>query len=162
MSLPVLRVQGARPYPPRISKFTEPFWQALSQGRFITTRGRVSQRLTFPPKPFCPFSWEREIEWVELSGRGVLYSYTVVHVAPAAFAHLTPYRLCIVDLTEGIRVAAQLLGEGAARLGEPVETVVLLYDDGPLFGFCQKNTLLHEACNASFCKSETFLREEEI
>ena len=139
MSLPILRVQGARPYPPRLSKFTEPFWQALSQGRFITTRGRVSRKLTFPPKPFCPFSWEREIEWVELSGKGVLYSYTVVHVAPTAFARLTPYRLCIVDLAEDVRVAARLLGQGAAWLDEPVEAVVLLYDDGPLLGFRQSD-----------------------
>ena len=48
--------------------------------------GRTSGRLTFPPKPFCPYDWGREVEWVELSGRGKLYSQTVIHAAPAAFA----------------------------------------------------------------------------
>ncbi|MDH3231973.1 MAG: OB-fold domain-containing protein, partial [Alphaproteobacteria bacterium] len=105
MTLPTIRRAGARPYPPRVSEFTAPFWEALAKGRLVTTRGKTSGRLSFPPKPFCPFSWEREVEWAELSGRGILYSHTVVHAAPSVFAHLAPYRVCIVDLEEGLGVA---------------------------------------------------------
>ena len=75
------RVRGRR----AISAFTKPFWDALAEGRLLTTRGRTSGRLTFPPKPFCPYDWGREVEWVELSGRGKLYSQTVIHAVPAAF-----------------------------------------------------------------------------
>ena len=41
MSLPFIDVRGARPWPPRVSAFTKPFWDALAQGRLITTRGKV-------------------------------------------------------------------------------------------------------------------------
>ncbi|MDP6344819.1 MAG: OB-fold domain-containing protein [Alphaproteobacteria bacterium] len=134
MSLEIVKVDGARPYPPRVSEFTQTFWQALADGRLITTRGVEDGRLTFPPKPFCPHSWSDRVEWVELSGRGRLYSQTVVHAAPAAFAAEAPYRVGIVDLDEGLRIATRILDDGAAPvLDGPVEIVVLAYDDGPLF-----------------------------
>ena len=133
MSLPFLDVASARPWPPRISAFTRPFWDALSEGRLMTTRGRTSGRLTFPPKPFCPHNWEREVEWVELSGRGKLYAQTVIHATPAAFQAEAPIRNGIVDLEEGLRVAARILGEPA--LDTSVACVVLRYTDGPLFAF---------------------------
>ena len=99
----------------------------------LTTRGQTSGRLTFPPKPFCPYDWGREVEWVELSGRGKLYSQTVIHAVPAVFVGETPIRNGIVDLNEGLRVAARILGEPS--LDAAMECVVLRYTDGPLFAF---------------------------
>ena len=133
MTLPIVDVARTRPWSPRVSAFTKPFWDGLAEGRFLTTRGRTSGRLTFPPKPFCPYDWGREIEWVELSGRGKLYSQTVIHAVPAAFAGEAPIRNGIVDLDEGLRVAARVLGEPA--LDAAMECVVLRYTDGPLFAF---------------------------
>jgi uncharacterized OB-fold protein len=133
MSLPFIDVPRTRPWPPRITAFTKPFWDALAEGRLVTTRGKTSGRLTFPPKAFCPYDWSREVEWVELSGRGKLYSQTVIHAVPAAFASEAPIRNGIVDLDEGLRVAARILGEPA--LDGDVECVVLRYMDGPLFAF---------------------------
>ena len=133
MSLPFIDVARPRPWPPRVSAFTKPFWNALAEGCLMTTRGKTSGRLTFPPKPFCPYSWEREIEWVELSGRGKLYSQTIIHAVPAAFVSEAPIRNGIVDLDEGMRVAARILGEPA--LDAAMECVVLRYTDGPLFAF---------------------------
>ena len=74
MSLSIIKRPGPRPYPPRVSEFTGAFWTALAEGRLMTTRGTNSGRLAFPPRPFCPHDWGREVEWVELSGRGTLYS----------------------------------------------------------------------------------------
>jgi uncharacterized OB-fold protein len=133
MSLPFDDIARARPWPPRVSAFTKPFWDALSEGRLLTTRGRSSGRLTFPPKPFCPYDWGREVEWAELSGRGKLYSQTVIHAVPAAFVGEAPIHNGIVDLDEGLRVAARILGEPA--LDSSMECVVLRYTDGPLFAF---------------------------
>jgi uncharacterized OB-fold protein len=137
MSIEVVVMPGCRPYPPRMSVFTRTFWEGLSEGRLLTTRGVKSARLSFPPRPFCPHGWEREVEWVELAGTGILYSYTVVHVAPEMFAQAVPYRLAIVDLDEGLRLAAGLIGNGPARLDAPARAITLAYDDGPLLAFAQ-------------------------
>ena len=64
---------------------------------------------------------------------GKLYSQTVIHAAPTAFAREAPIRNGIVTLEEGLRVAARILGEPA--LEAAMECVVLRYTDGPLFGF---------------------------
>jgi len=133
MSLPFMDVPRQRPWSPRVSAFTKPFWDALAGGRLLTTRGRTSGRLTFPPKPFCPYDWGREVEWVELSGRGKLYSQTVIHAVPAVFAGEAPIRNGIVDLDEGLRVAARIVAEPS--LDAAMECVVLRYTDGPLFAF---------------------------
>ncbi|HUT47896.1 MAG TPA: OB-fold domain-containing protein [Alphaproteobacteria bacterium] len=137
MTLQTIRRAGARPYPPRVSEFTAIFWETLAKGRLVTSRGKTSGRLSFPPKPFCPFSWEREVEWAELSGRGILYSHTVVHAAPGVFTHLAPYRVCIVDLEEGLRVAGALICTDEPVIDAGVEAAALLHDDGPLLGFVQ-------------------------
>ena len=70
---------------------------------------------------------------MDLSGRGKLYSQTVIHAAPAAFAREAPIRNGIVDLDEGLRVAARILGEPASRRRPGMRRV--RYTDGPLFAF---------------------------
>jgi len=134
MKLAVQKMPGRRPFPPQESAFTARFWQALGEGELLATRCRECARLTFPPKPLCPHCWCREVEWAPLSGRGVIYSHTTVHAAPALFAQEAPYRLCIVDLDEGLRLAARLVDAGSGvGIGARVEFVVLRYEDGPLF-----------------------------
>lgn len=134
MTLAIERAAGRRPWPPRQSEFTRRFWSALAEGRFTTTRCAACAKLAFPPRPFCPHCWRDGIEWVELRGSGTVYSSTVMHAVPAIFAHEAPYRVGIVDLDGGLRIATRLLGvtEGFA-VGRRAEIVVLAYEDGPLF-----------------------------
>jgi uncharacterized protein len=96
-------------YQPRVTPFTRPFWEGLEQGTLRTTRCDACSHMTFPPKPVCPECWGREVEWVDLSGRGTLYSFTEVSAAPATFAAEVPYVLCLVDLDEGVRCLSRIL-----------------------------------------------------
>jgi uncharacterized OB-fold protein len=133
MTLALQTVDRRRAFPPRMSEFTRRFWQGLAAGRFETTRCDDCARLTFPPKPFCPHCWSQRVTWVPLSGNGKLYSQTVVHAAPAAFQDEVPYRVGIVDLIEGVRIATRVLADIEPKLDTAVEIVVLSYRDGPLF-----------------------------
>lgn len=133
MTLALQTVDRRRAFPPRMTEFTRRFWQGLAAGRFETTRCDDCGRLTFPPKPFCPHCWSQRVAWVPLSGRGKLYSQTVVHAAPAAFQDEVPYRVGIVDLSEGVRIATRVLADIEPKLDTAMEIVVLSYRDGPLF-----------------------------
>ncbi len=133
MRLPSIAIDQMRAYPPRMTEFTQRFWSDLALGRLTTTRCDACGKLTFPPKPFCPHCWSRAVQWTDLAGRGTLYSQTVIHAAPAAFAHEVPYRVGIVDLDEQVRIATRILADREPRLGGAVQIVTLSYRDGPLF-----------------------------
>jgi len=133
MTLTMLPIDRVRAFPPRMTEFTRKFWQGLAGGRLETTQCEDCGRLSFPPKPFCPHCWSKRIVWAPLSGRGTLYSQTVVHAAPAAFEDEVPYRVGVVDLDEGVRIATRVLADRDHALDTAVEIVVLNYRDGPLF-----------------------------
>ncbi len=133
--LDIIECQGKRAYPPRRSELTAQFWDALAEGRFLSTRCDACQKLTFPPKSFCPHCWNQAVTWVDVPKKGTVYSSTTVHIAPAIFGHEAPYDVCIVDLDAGMRIATRLIRRDAhaVQVGTRVELVVLKYEDGPLF-----------------------------
>ena len=130
-----LQMPGNRPFAPRVSAFTRPFWDALSQGQLTSTRCQLCGIVSFPPRNLCRGCWSRDLAWVDLATHGTLYSFTRVHVAPGAFRGDTPYAIGIVDLHQGPRLMCRMIGEvDTQHLDGPVEMLVLQYQDGPLFG----------------------------
>jgi len=58
---------------------------------------------------------------VPASGRGTIYSFTRVHTAHhPAFADRLPFTGGIVELEEGPRLFAPLVGDGSMAIGDPV------------------------------------------
>ena len=55
-----------------------------------------------------------------MSHKGVVYTETVVHAAPAQFVADAPYQLAIVELEGGERRTVRILGE-RVRIGDAVE-----------------------------------------
>ena len=62
--------------------------------------------------------------------QGIVYTETVVHMAPAALVDLAPYQLVMVDLADGRRVTGRAEGERVV-IGDPVE--VAAERDGVVF-----------------------------
>ncbi|GAA5232352.1 Zn-ribbon domain-containing OB-fold protein [Verticiella sediminum] len=135
MTLDIIELAHARAYPPRVSEFTQPFWQGLAEGRWQTTRCTQCSRFTFPPKPICPHCWSKDMAWEAFATEGELYSWTRVHAPPAVFAGEAPYSLGIIDLDGGLRIAVRLLDpdSGTYAPGMRMRMVALRYQDGPLF-----------------------------
>jgi len=79
----------------------------------------------FPPRDVCPECGGEAKEPYRFSGRGSVYSYTVMNNAPAGFEESLPYTIALVKLDEGPTVTAQLtdLGEKEVAIGMPVEMV---------------------------------------
>jgi uncharacterized OB-fold protein len=137
-TLEIVPIDAARTYPPRVTRFTATFWQALQEGQLKTTRCESCRRLSFPPKPVCPHCWTEGICWEPLSGVGTLYSWTRIHAGPAIFEPELPYPVGVVDLDAGIRLACRLYGAAGTqwRCDMPVRMVALSYRDGPLMAAC--------------------------
>ncbi len=63
-----------------------------------------------PPSGSCYNCGNSTMEWTEVSGKGKLVSFTVIHISPDEFVDETPFYVAIVELAEGTRVSARLLG----------------------------------------------------
>jgi len=76
-----------------------------------------------------------ELEWTDTSGRGSVYSYTVVHLAAPGFDG-TPYVIALVDLVEGVRMMTRLVGvePGEVEIGLRVHVAILGKPPLPCFG----------------------------
>jgi uncharacterized protein len=79
----------------------------------------------FPPRDVCPHCGQDARTEYAFSGRGQVFSYTVMNDAPAAYEETTPYTVALVKLEEGPLVTAQLtdLGGQPVQIGMPVEMV---------------------------------------
>ena len=132
MSGPGARADGAgpaaalaKPFPPD-DPVTAPFWEAARQRRLVAPRCRACGLVFLYPRVTCPGCLGREFDWLDLSGRGRVYSCTVVRqAAHPAFAAEVPYVFAVVQLDEGPRMATNVVGcppEDVAP-DQPVEVV---------------------------------------
>lgn len=116
---------------PMIDPTTQVFWDAAREGRLLVQRDPKSGRLQWPPRPRLLPDWTEAPEWVEVSGRGAVWSYSVVrrssHPAPP-----TPYVLAVVELEEGPYMTTNIVGidPDAVRVGLPVRVVFEPLGDG--------------------------------
>jgi len=79
----------------------------------------------FPPRDVCPHCGGEAKTRFDFSGKGTIFSYTIMNDAPAGYEASAPYAVALVKLEEGPMVTAQLtdLGDRAVEIGMPVEMV---------------------------------------
>jgi len=92
-----------------ISK-TREFWDALRDGRFVTTKCSNCGNISFPPQADCPKCMGNEFSWVDLGKDATLVTFTYVQITPASFADNDPYIIAIGELQGGLKVLAWLEG----------------------------------------------------
>jgi len=110
---------------PRPTAISAPFWEAARQGRLLLQYCSRCQKYIFYPRPYC-IRCLGELEWREASGRGRVYSFTIVRrPATPAFADKVPYVHAIVELEEGVRMTANIVGcrPEEVRVDMPVRAV---------------------------------------
>lgn len=94
----------------------EPFWAATREGQLLAKRCTACNALHFYPRAHCPHCGHRETLWHALSGRGTVYSHTVVERSPRPTAPV------IIELEEGLRIHSVVVDADvhALRIGDPV------------------------------------------
>src|SRR5437667_89233 len=69
--------------------------------RLVVRKCTACGLMRYPPTHACPWCMELEWTWQELSARGTIYSYEIVHHAiQPGFRELTPYPVVLVELDE--------------------------------------------------------------
>lgn len=114
---------------PRPNELSKPFWDGLKSGVLKLQRCGPCERFIFYPRTLCPYCMGQELEWIPVSGRGKVYTYTVVRRAMIpGFRDDTPYVFAIVELDEGPRVPTNIVNCAIedVRVDMPVQAT---YDD---------------------------------
>jgi len=73
----------------------EPYWHAAAQGRLLLKQCGACDKIYYYPRPLCPFCMSDDTNWVEASGDGTIYSWSVQRRADP------PYAIAFVTLNEG-------------------------------------------------------------
>lgn len=95
---------------PAATSLTAGFWEAARQRILVRPVCAACGKSFFSPQIACPRCLSLQWTYQPSSGRGTIYSATVVHRAP--YPGVTaPYRLAIVDLEEGWSMLATVDGD---------------------------------------------------
>ncbi len=111
---------------PRPTPDSAPFWEGCRRHELLIQHCNKCDRFWFPPGNRCAHCWSDSWEWKPVSGRGHVYTFTVIHRAyHAGFMEDLPYNVAVVELAEGPRLISNVVDcdSGSLRVGMPVEVV---------------------------------------
>jgi len=103
-----------------------PYWEAARRHELLLQRCTSCERFRFYPRSHCPYCFSDSFEWQRSSGRGTVYSFTIIHKAPSpAFREKVPYVLALIDLLEGCRMMTNIVEcePDAVKINMPVQIV---------------------------------------
>ncbi|MCA9845543.1 MAG: Zn-ribbon domain-containing OB-fold protein [Dehalococcoidia bacterium] len=104
---------------------TQKFWDGTKQHKILLPKTADGQ-VFFYPRVLAPGTLDEPVEWVEASGKGTVYSFTVDRRGTAsAFRAKVPYVIVIVELEEGPRMTSNMVDCAIedVKIGMPVEAV---------------------------------------
>jgi uncharacterized OB-fold protein len=114
------------PAPP-VNPETQPFWDAAAEGRLLIKTCRSCGQAHYYPRAICPFCFADTTQWLQASGRGTVYSYSVIRRVPV------PYVIAYVTLEEGVTMMTNIVecDLDAIRIGQAVKVVFRPTEGGP-------------------------------
>jgi uncharacterized protein len=113
---------------PERNGLSAPFWEGLKEERIRVQRNPATGLFQFPPQWIAYDTQTFDLEWVDVSPRGRIYSWTRVwHPVHPALRDVGPYIVVVVELPQAgeVRMLGNLLGDPHqdAEIGAEVEAV---------------------------------------
>ena len=118
--------------PPVVTAESKAFFDAARQNRFMIPVCSACGKPHWYPRAICPFCASDRMQWREASGRGTIYSYSVMRRAK------DPYVIAHVTLAEGPTMLTNIVDcdFDQVRIGQPVTVVFKETENGspaPMF-----------------------------
>lgn len=101
-----------KPLPfPANPELTKPYWDGAKRHELMMQRCKQASHTFFYPREVCPVCLSSDLEWTKMSGKGRLYSFTVIHQpANRGFLEDVPYTFAMIQLDEGPKMVSNLVG----------------------------------------------------
>jgi len=95
---------------PVVNPWARPFWEACREKRLTIQECKECGKHVFYPRIACPHCFSDRLDWVEASGKGTVYTYSVVvSNAPSAFIKDMPYVIAVIRLEEGVQMLSNVV-----------------------------------------------------
>ena len=104
---------------PDINMETAVYWESAKNGKLLVKTCKACGKLHYYPRTICPHCLSSDTDWVESSGKGTIYTYSVMRRTE------TPYVIAYVTLEEGVTMLSNIVEcdvDGVA-VGQTVEVV---------------------------------------
>lgn len=105
---------------------TQVFWDGANDERLIIQRCLDTGKAFFYPRAHSPFSGHNHCEWFEASGKGIIYSFSVL-------PRTTPiYCIAYVELEEGPIILTNLITDdfNLIEIGQLVKVAFIASESG--------------------------------
>ena len=112
---------------PVVNAETKIFWDAAREGRFLVPFCSACGKPHWYPRAICPFCDSDKIEWRNASGKGTIYTFSVMRRAK------DPYAIAHVTLAEGPTMLTNIVDcdFDKLKIGQPVTVVFQDTENGP-------------------------------
>lgn len=107
------------------------FDEFLREKKLMGSHCATCNKDYLPPRAICPQCHGDQLRWVEFSGKAKLAAFTSIYIAPTAmiaegYGRDNPYLAGVVELEEGVKISAQVLGLDAkkpeeVKIGTPLQ-----------------------------------------
>jgi uncharacterized OB-fold protein len=113
--------------PPAVNPETKPFWDAAREGRFLVPFCSACSKAHWYPRAICPFCASDEVEWRQASGKGTIYTFSVMQRVKE------PYAIAHVTLAEGPTMLTNIVDcdFDKLRIGQAVAVIFQETEGGP-------------------------------
>lgn len=121
---------------PDINMETERYWEGAKNGKLLMKKCNSCGKTHFYPRAICPVCSSSDTEWYEASGKGKIYSYSIMRRSEI------PYVMAYVTLDEGVTMMSNIVESNFddVKIGKAVE-VTFRETEGnqslPVFRLCK-------------------------
>lgn len=115
------------------------WFESLAHGIFEIQQCHGCAQYVFYPRSVCPHCGSGQLHWVRPSGKGKIYSTTVIRNKPEDGGDRN---ICLIDLAEGPRIMGCVVGVDpeAVHIGMPVSCCVAGRGDSALLVWREDDT----------------------
>lgn len=94
------------------------FGAYLNEEKLVSTRCKKCGAIYTPQRSLCVECYSTDMEWIELKGTGKLAAFSSINIgvnfmAEQGFDRNNPYVVGVIELDEGTRVNARIIGVDA-------------------------------------------------
>jgi uncharacterized OB-fold protein len=110
---------------PMVTTTTKEFWSGTARGEFLLQQCTACDLVIWFPRSHCPECATTDLPTFRASGKGVVYSHTVIRKVGNEYKDAVPFVVAYVELDEGPRIMTNIVecDPNEVKVGMRVEMV---------------------------------------